>query len=87
MNIDLRLSVEDSLNSAGEVIALIRCCTLALKAKKEGVLYSPSAYVVKHPPRQFTYEEGYRMVERFIAGEREGYFYYSLIKVIMAHLP
>lgn len=71
MNIELRLSVEDSPNSAGVTIDAIRCCKLALNAKKGGVIYSPSAYFMKHPPQQFTDDEAYRMTEDFIAGKRE----------------
>lgn len=71
MNIELRLSVEDSPNSAGVVIDAIRCCKLALDRKKGGVLFSPSAYFMKHPPKQFTDDEAYRMTEEFIVGKRE----------------
>ena len=71
MNLELRLSVEDSPNSAGVVIDAIRCCKLALERNKGGILCSPSAYFMKHPPRQFTDDEAYRMTEEFIAGKRE----------------
>lgn len=71
MNLELRLSVEDSPNSAGVVIDAIRCCKLALNRSKGGILYSPSSYFMKHPPKQFTDEEAYRMTEDFIAGKRE----------------
>ncbi|MBI5740011.1 MAG: inositol-3-phosphate synthase [Nitrospirae bacterium] len=68
MNLELRLSVEDSPNSAGVAIDAVRCCKLALKRGKGGVLYSPSAYFMKHPPRQFSDDVAYRMMEEFIAG-------------------
>jgi myo-inositol-1-phosphate synthase len=71
MNVELRLSVEDSPNSGGVVIDAIRCCKLALNRGKGGVLYSPSAYFMKHPPRQYTDDEAHRMAEDFIAGKRE----------------
>jgi myo-inositol-1-phosphate synthase len=71
MNIELRLSVEDSPNSGGIVIDAIRCCKLALERGKGGILYSPSAYFMKHPPKQFTDDEAYKMTEEFIAGKRE----------------
>jgi myo-inositol-1-phosphate synthase len=71
MNLELRLSVEDSPNSAGIVIDAIRCCKLALERKKGGPLYSPSAYFMKHPPKQFSDEEAYRFTEEFIQGKRE----------------
>jgi len=71
MDLELRLSVEDSPNSGGVVIDAIRCCKLALDRGKSGILYSPSAYFMKHPPKQFTDAEAYRMTEEFIAGTRE----------------
>ena len=71
MNLELRLSVEDSPNSTGVVVDAIRCCKLALKRGQGGVLYSPSAYFMKHPPQQFTDDEAYRMTEEFIAGKRK----------------
>ena len=71
MNLELRLSVEDSPNSAGVAIDTIRCCKLALDRGKGGVLYSPSAYFSKHPPKQFTDDEARRMTEEFIAGQRD----------------
>jgi myo-inositol-1-phosphate synthase len=72
MELDLRLSVEDSPNSGGVVMDAIRCCKLALDRGKGGVLYSPSAYFMKHPPRQFTDTEAREMTEAFIQGTREG---------------
>jgi myo-inositol-1-phosphate synthase len=69
MNLELRLSVEDSPNSAGVAIDAIRCCKLALNRGKGGVLYSPSAYFMKHPPKQFSDYIAYRMTEEFIAGQ------------------
>jgi myo-inositol-1-phosphate synthase len=71
MDLELRLSVEDSPNSAGVAIDSIRCCKLALDRGKGGILYSPSAYFCKHPPKQFTDDEAYRMTEDFIAGTRD----------------
>jgi myo-inositol-1-phosphate synthase len=69
MNLELRLSVEDSPNSAGVAIDAIRCCKLALERGIGGVLYSPSAFFMKHPPRQFPDDIAYRMTEEFIAGQ------------------
>ena len=68
MNLELRLSVEDSPNSAGIVIDAIRCAKLALNRGEGGVLYSPAAYFMKHPPKQFSDDEAYRMTEEFIKG-------------------
>lgn len=70
MNIELRLSVEDSPNSAGVVIDAVRCCKLALERGVGGVLYSSSAFFMKHPAKQFTDDEAFNMTEEFIAGTR-----------------
>jgi myo-inositol-1-phosphate synthase len=70
INLELRLSVEDSPNSAGVAIDAIRCCKLALDRRQGGILYSPSAYFMKHPPKQFSDDEAYRIKEEFIAGNR-----------------
>ena len=67
MNLELRLSVEDSPNSAGVAIDAIRCCKLALDRGEAGVLEGPSAFFMKHPPKQYTDEEAWRMTEEFIA--------------------
>ncbi|MEI9966000.1 MAG: NTP transferase domain-containing protein [Caulobacteraceae bacterium] len=69
MNIEVRLSVEDSPNSAGVVIDAIRCCKLGLDRGQGGVLVGPSAFFCKHPPYQYTDDEAERMVETFIYGE------------------
>jgi myo-inositol-1-phosphate synthase len=70
MHLELRLSVEDSPNSAGVAIDSIRCCKLALDRGIGGPLYSPSAFFSKHPPRQYTDDEALLMTEDFIAGKR-----------------
>jgi myo-inositol-1-phosphate synthase len=66
MDLELRLSVEDSPNSAGVVIDMIRCCKLALENGVGGVLEAPSAYFCKHPPIQYTDDDAYAMTENFI---------------------
>jgi myo-inositol-1-phosphate synthase len=71
MNLELRLSVEDSPNSAGVVIDAIRCCKLALDRKVGGVLTSPSSYFMKKPPIQIIDEEARKMVEMFIEAKIE----------------
>jgi len=71
MNLELRLSVEDSPNSAGCVIDAIRLVKLALDRKIGGPLISASAYLMKHPPQQFTDEKAREMVEEFILDKRE----------------
>lgn len=71
LHVELKLSVEDSPNSAGVVIDAVRCCKLALDRGTGGLLSSASAYFMKHPRQQFTDEVAHAMVEQFIAGERE----------------
>ena len=66
MNLELRLSVEDSPNSAGVAIDAIRCCKLALDRGVSGVLTEPAAYFMKHPPEQYTDDVAYHMLEKFI---------------------
>lgn len=68
LNIDLKLEVWDSPNSAGVVIDAIRCCKLALDRGIAGALEGPSAYFMKSPPTQYTDEEARQMVEAFIQG-------------------
>ncbi len=67
MNLEMRLSVEDSPNSAGVAIDMIRCAKIARERGEGGILYGPSAYFCKHPPRQFTDDEAYQMMEQFIS--------------------
>jgi myo-inositol-1-phosphate synthase len=69
MNLELRLSVEDSPNSAGVAIDAIRCAKLALDRGQGGILEAPSAYFCKHPPRQYTDSEAFQMIEQFVSGE------------------
>ena len=71
MNIELRLSVEDSPNSAGVAIDSIRCCKIALDNGIGGPLYSASAYFMKHPPLQYSDDEAFTRTEEFIAGKRD----------------
>ena len=66
MNLEMRLSVEDSPNSAGVAIDSIRCAKLALDRGQGGILIAPSAYFCKHPPKQFTDDEAYTRIEAFI---------------------
>ena len=66
MNLELRLSVEDSPNSAGETIDAIRCCKLARQRKLAGPLNAVCAYTMKHPPVQYTDSQAHAMLEQFI---------------------
>ncbi len=69
MNLELRLSVEDSPNSGGVSIDAIRFCKLALERGQGGILQGPSAFLMKHPPKQFTDDEAYKLTEEFIRGK------------------
>lgn len=69
MNLELRLSVEDSPNSIGCVIDCIRLAKIALDRKIGGVLIGPSAYYMKHPIRQYPDNIAYNMTEEFINGK------------------
>ena len=66
MNLELRLSVEDSPNSAGVAIDMIRCAKLALDRGIGGPLNAPAAYFCKHPPQQMTDDEALTATEQFI---------------------
>jgi len=67
LNLDLKLEVWDSPNSAGIVIDALRCCKLALDRGVSGALIGPSAYFMKSPPIQYSDSEARDMVESFIA--------------------
>ena len=67
MNLELRLSVEDSPNSAGATIDCIRLCKLAIDRNVGGVLEAPSAYYCKHPPIQYTDDVAFSLVKDFIS--------------------
>ena len=67
MNLELRLSVEDSPNSAGVAIDMIRCAKLAKDRGVGGPIHPASAYFCKHPPKQMTDDEAHAELERFIS--------------------
>ena len=69
LNLELKLEVWDSPNSAGVVIDAIRCAKLALDRGLKGALTGPSAYFMKSPPVQYTDDEARRMVEEYIEHE------------------
>ena len=71
LNLEVKLEVWDSPNSAGVVIDAIRCCKLAMDRGISGALEGPSAYFMKSPPKQYTDEEARRMVEEFIGGQQK----------------
>jgi myo-inositol-1-phosphate synthase len=68
MNLELRLSVEDSPNSAGVAIDLIRCARLAKDRGLAGPIHPAAAYFCKHPPVQVSDDEAFEQLERFIRG-------------------
>ncbi len=68
MNLELRLSVEDSPNSAGVAIDMIRCAKLAKERGLAGPILEPSAYFCKHPPVQVTDDRAHAELEDFIRG-------------------
>jgi myo-inositol-1-phosphate synthase len=66
LNVELKLEVWDSPNSAGIVIDAVRMAKLALNDGVAGALEGPSAYLMKSPPKQIVDDEAYEQVERFI---------------------
>ncbi|RLI15169.1 MAG: inositol-3-phosphate synthase [Candidatus Hecatellales archaeon] len=70
LTIDVKLSVEDSPNSAGIMVDVIRAVKLALDREVGGPLTSISAYAFKHPPEQVPDHVAVRWVEEFIEGKR-----------------
>ena len=71
IELELRLSVEDSPNSAGCVIDAIRCCRVARDRGIGGPLHSVAAYLMKHPPEQRADDLAREQLERFLRGEIE----------------
>jgi len=68
LNLEMKLEVWDSPNSAGVVIDAIRCCKLALERGLSGTLVAPAAYFMKSPPVQYTDDDSRRMLQEFIEG-------------------
>jgi myo-inositol-1-phosphate synthase len=68
LNLEMKLEVWDSPNSAGVVIDAIRCCKLALDRGIGGTIIAPSAYFMKSPPIQYSDNEALRRVEEFVTG-------------------
>ncbi|MCX6012557.1 MAG: inositol-3-phosphate synthase [Chloroflexi bacterium] len=69
LNLECKLEVWDSPNSAGVVIDAIRCCKLARDRGLTGSLIAPSSYFMKSPPIQFTDDKAHNMVEKYILNE------------------
>lgn len=71
LNIELKLEVWDSPNSAGVVIDAVRCAKIAMDRGMSGPILAPSAYFMKTPPKQFKDDAARQMTEDFIAGRPE----------------
>jgi myo-inositol-1-phosphate synthase len=71
LNIELKMEVWDSPNSAGVVIDAIRCCKLAMDRSLSGTIVGPSAYFMKSPPIQYSDDEARIRTETFIAGQEQ----------------
>lgn len=71
LNLEAKLEVWDSPNSAGVIIDAIRCIKLALDRGMAGPLYGPASYFMKTPPKQFKDSIAREMTEAFIRGEEE----------------
>ena len=67
MNIELKLEVWDSPNSAGVVIDAVRCAKLAMDNELRGAVEAPSSYFMKSPPVQYSDSEAHAAVEKYIA--------------------
>jgi myo-inositol-1-phosphate synthase len=72
INLELKLEVWDSPNSAGVVIDAIRCAKLALDRGLSGTLVGPAAYFMKSPPMQFPDDTARELLESFIEGSENG---------------
>jgi len=68
LNIELKMEVVDSPNSAGIVIDAVRCAKLALDRGLSGALFEPASYFMKSPPIQYSDDEARHKTEAFIAG-------------------
>ena len=69
INMEVRLSVEDSPNAAAMALIAIRCARIALDRKLKGAIFEASAFLFKHPPRQFSDKEAHEMLALF-AGDQ-----------------
>ena len=72
LNVECKLEVWDSPNSAGVVIDAIRCIKLAMERGVSGPVYGPASYFMKSPPRQYKDDLAHQMTEDFISGVEKG---------------
>ncbi len=87
LNVELKLEVWDSPNSAGVVIDAVRCAKLALDRGLGGTLEWPAAYFMKSPPVQHPDDEAHDRVEAFIRGEAAGLGVLPLTPCSGSHRP
>ena len=71
LNVEMKLEVWDSPNSAGVMIDAIRCTKIALDRRVSGPIIGPSSYFFKTPPNQFRDDVSRQKVEAFIKGEKD----------------
>jgi myo-inositol-1-phosphate synthase len=71
LNLELKLEVWDSPNSAGVMIDAIRCAKIALDRELAGPIVGPSSYFFKTPPKQFKDEIARQKVEDFVSGKSD----------------
>jgi myo-inositol-1-phosphate synthase len=71
LNLELKMEVWDSPNSAGVVIDAVRCCKLAMDRGLSGTIVAPSSYFMKSPPIQYSDDEAHRRVENYISGKEQ----------------
>jgi myo-inositol-1-phosphate synthase len=71
LNLECKLEVWDSPNSAGVVIDAVRCLKIARDRGLSGSIVAPSSYFMKSPPIQYSDDECHRRVEQFISGQDE----------------
>jgi myo-inositol-1-phosphate synthase len=69
LNLEYKLEVWDSPNSAGVIIDALRCAKIGLDRKIGGPLLSPSSYFMKSPPVQYTDDQAHQKTEDFISGK------------------
>jgi myo-inositol-1-phosphate synthase len=69
LNLELKIEVWDSPNSAGVIIDALRCAKIALDRGVGGPLFGPSGYFMKSPPVQYTDDQARDLVEAFARGD------------------
>jgi myo-inositol-1-phosphate synthase len=72
LNLEFKMEVWDSPNSAGIVIDAVRCCKVGMDRGLSGALIGPASYFMKSPPVQFSDDRARDLCESFINGEKQG---------------